>query len=262
MAIDEAIFRESIRGASPPTLRFYGWLAPTLSLGHFQELEQEVDGEACRRLGVGIIRRPTGGKAVLHDRELTYAVIAGENTPPFPPDILETYRIISRCVAAGLAAVGITAALKGDGRQDAADRLRASCFSFPSRHELLAAGRKICGAAQIRSHGAFLQHGALLTAFDPRRTCEVILPHRNVEEQIGRLRRSVTTVGEQAGREIGEETLSRHLLAAFAELLGVRFAEGGLTADEEALKERLMVNKYGTDRWNREGRNGEWISAL
>lgn len=262
MAIDEAIFRESIRAGNAPTLRFYGWLRPTLSLGHFQDFGREVDEEACLRLGIGIIRRPTGGKAVLHDRELTYAVIAGEDVPPFPPDILETFRIISRCVAAGLAAIGIEAALKGSGRQDTADRLRASCFSFPSRHELIAGGRKICGAAQIRSHGAFLQHGSLLTAFDPVRTCAVILPHGDGEEQIRRLRQSVTTVGEQGGREIGEEPLSRFLQEGFERQLGIRFAAGELTPAEEGLKAELMAKKYGRQRWNREGRSMEWTSAL
>jgi len=262
MAVDEAIFRECIRGGRGPTLRFYGWRAPTLSLGHFQDLEREVDAGACERLGIGIIRRPTGGKAVLHDQELTYAVIAGASSPLFPPSILETYRIISRCIAAGLAALGIETALTGAGRQEAGDRLRASCFSFPSRHELTAAGRKICGAAQVRSQGAFLQHGALLMGFDPRLTCEIILPHRKGEEQLDRLRRSVTTVGEQAGREIDAETLSGHLREGFEAVLGVRFEAGGLTAAEERLKEQLMANKYGADRWNREGRNMEWISAL
>ena len=84
MAVDEAVFRESIRKKAPPTLRFYGWRVPALSIGYFQDYEKEVDDEACRRFGVEVVRRPTGGKAVLHEQELTYAVIAGADSPLFP----------------------------------------------------------------------------------------------------------------------------------------------------------------------------------
>lgn len=262
MAIDEAIFRESIRGKNFPTLRFYGWRAPALSIGYFQDFEKEVDIEACKRFGIDFIRRPTGGKAVLHDRELTYAVIAGEDSPLFPPDILKTYRIISRCIAAGLAGVGIMAEMKGEGRADSEERFHSSCFSFPSRYELLASGRKICGSAQMRSHGAFLQHGALLMAFDPLLTCSVMLPHGDMEKQVNRLQSSVTTVGEQVGAEIGEESLCRAIQEGFERILGVRFEEGRLTPEEEALKSELMAKKYGSDSWNREGGKAEWISEL
>lgn len=262
MAVDEAVFRESIRGRNSPTLRFYGWRTPALSIGYFQEYEHEVDSEACKRFGIDFIRRPTGGKAVLHDRELTYAVIAGEDSPLFPPDILKTYRIISGCIAAGLATVGITVEMKDDGRAAAEDRLRSSCFSFPSRYELLAGGRKICGAAQMRSHGAFLQHGALLMGFDPVLTCAVMLPHGDIEMQARRLLNSVTTVGEQAGEAIGEERLCGALREGFERVLGVRFEEGTLTPEEEALKTELMAKKYTSDSWNREGGKTEWISGL
>jgi len=262
MAVDEAIFRESIRGKTTPTLRFYGWLNPALSIGYFQDFGKEVDIEACRRLGIDFIRRPTGGKAVLHDRELTYAVIAGEDSPLFPPDILQTFRIISRCIAAGIAEVGIMAEMKGEGRAVSEERLRSSCFSFPSRYELLASGRKICGAAQMRSHGAFLQHGALLMAFDPVLTCTVMLPHGDMEKQVNRLQNSVTTVEEQVGVEVSEERLCRAIQGGFERVLGIRFEAGGLTPEEEALRAELMVKKYGTDSWNREGGKVEWISGL
>ncbi|MBE0556809.1 MAG: lipoate--protein ligase family protein, partial [Proteobacteria bacterium] len=203
MAVDEAIFRERIRTKAPPTLRFYGWRTPAVSVGHNQDA-REIDIAACRGLGIAIVRRPTGGKAVLHERELTYAVIAGDDVPPFPPDILETYRIISDCIGAGLAVCGIRAEMQSDGRGEAAATLSNSCFAFPSRYELLVGGRKICGAAQVRSCGVFLQHGALLLAFDPVRTCALMLPHRDRAEQVERLRNSVTSVGEHAGPEADE----------------------------------------------------------
>ncbi|MCX5819322.1 MAG: biotin/lipoate A/B protein ligase family protein [Deltaproteobacteria bacterium] len=261
MAVDEAVFRENIRKKAP-TLRFYGWRVPALSIGYFQDYEKEVDSEACRRFGVDIIRRPTGGKAVLHEQELTYAVIAGADSPLFPPDILKTYRVISNCIAKGLAEVGIRAEMKADGRQAPGGTLRSSCFFFPSRYELLVGGRKICGSAQMRSRGVFLQHGSLLLRFDPLRTCAVMLPHRDLERDADLLRNSVTSVGEQAGPLIDEENLCRVLREGFEQTLGIRIREGPLTPEEEGLRDELMMKKYGSEGWNREGRKSEWISGL
>ena len=260
MAVDEAVFRVHIRRKNPPTLRFYGWRVPALSIGYFQDYEKEVDSGACRRFGVEIIRRPTGGKAVLHEQELTYAVIAGADSPLFPPDILKTYRVISNCIARGLAEVGIRVEMKTDGRQAPDGTLRSSCFSFPSRFELLVGGRKICGSAQMRSHGAFLQHGSLLLTFDPLRTCAVMLPHRERDADL--LRNAITSVGEQAGPLIDEESLCRVLREGFEQVLGIRFREGPLTPEEEGLRDELMTKKYGSEGWNREGRKSEWISDL
>jgi lipoate-protein ligase A len=262
MAVDEAVFRENIRKKSPPTLRFYGWKVPTLSIGYFQDYGKEVDDDACRRFGVEIVRRPTGGKAVLHEQELTYAVIAGSDSPLFPPDILKTYRLISDCIAKGLTEVGIRAEMKTDERRAPDGTLRSSCFSFPSRYELVVGGRKICGSAQMRSHGVFLQHGSLLMAFDPLRTCAVMLPHRDMERDADLLRNAVTSVGEQAGSPVDEEGLCRVLRGGFEQVLNIRFREGRLTPEEEELVDELMTKKYGGEGWNREGRRSEWISGL
>jgi lipoyl(octanoyl) transferase len=261
MAVDEAIFREHTRTKVPPTLRFYGWRTPAVSIGHFQDARREIDIDACQERGIDLVRRPTGGKAVLHEKELTYAVVAGSDSACFPPDILETFRIISRCVIAGLAACGIHAQMKAAGRTTAGQDLDTACFSYPSRYELLVDGRKICGAAQMRSHGAFLQHGALLMEFDPDRTCAVMLPHRNRDEQRDRLRTLVTSVREHARQSVDEETLCRHLRDGFAQILGIRFHEGALTPEEERLKDDLLMVKYGNEQWNREG-GMRWMSGL
>ena len=262
MAIDEAVFRKNIRGESPPTLRFYGWRSPALSIGYFQDYRKEVDDEACRKFGVEVVRRPTGGKAVLHERELTYAVVAGADTGLFPPDILKTYLVIGRCLAEGLAGVGIRAEMKEDGRRPPDGALQSACFSFPSRYELLVGDRKICGSAQMRSQGAFLQHGSLLTAFDPLRTCEIMLPHRRLEKEADRLRNAVTSVGEQAGPALDEESLRRAIREGFERTLGIRLRDGMLTPGEQALRDELVEKKYGREEWNREGKRGEWISGL
>jgi lipoyl(octanoyl) transferase len=262
MAVDEALFRVHIRRKNPPTLRLYGWLSPALSIGYFQDYEKEVDDAACRRFGVEVVRRATGGKAVLHESELTYAVIAGADSSLIPADILASYRVISGCIASGLARIGIHTRMKEDGRQATDGTLRSSCFSSPSRYELLVGERKICGSAQMRSQGVFLQHGSLLTAFDPLRTCAVMLPHRDAAGYADLLRHSVTSVGEQAAAAVKEESLCRHLQEGFEAMLGIRFREGQLTPEEEELRDELMAKKYGNEGWNREGRKNEWISDL
>jgi lipoate-protein ligase A len=260
MAIDEALFRKAIGEKSPPTLRFYGWQRPTVSLGRFQDVRREIDLEACRHLDMDVIRRPTGGKAVLHEQELTYAVVAADGSPPFPADILGTYRLISACIARGLATAGITAKMKAEGRAQPEGTTPAACFAHPSQYELLVEGRKICGSAQMRSQGAFLQHGSLLMTFDPRRTVAVLPPHPDPCGRIESLRNSVTAVGEYVP-SMDVETLHRLLEEGFRQELGVRIEEGSLTPEEEALKDELRMKKYCTDGWNLEGRK-PWNSGL
>ena len=256
MAIDEALFREASARRSPPTLRLYGWLKPAISLGRFQDADQEIDADACNRLGIEVVRRLTGGKTVLHDAEVTYSVAAGDNCDRFPRDILGTYCLISTCVAQGLKAIGIKAEMSPAGRQAGAGASSSACFAHSSHYELLAGGRKICGAAQYRSGGSFLQHGALLLDFDAEKTAAVFPPHPDPKGWVRRLARSVTSLGEQAPG-IDSETLCRVLVEGFEQVLGVSFLAGFLTPGEEALKETLLRTKYRLDRWNLEG-NGAW----
>lgn len=255
MAADEAIFLQSRDRTSPPTIRFYTWLAPAVSIGYFQQIDRDIDLSACRKRSVDIVRRPTGGKAVFHEHDLTYAVVGREQRDEFPADILGTYRTISRCLIRGLFELGIEARMAEDGRKLPEMPASASCFSAPSRYELLVKGRKICGSAQVRSHGAFLQHGSLLLDFDLRQTSEILLPHQDGRDrQIMHLRKSVTSLREQGVSFPDMETLCRIMKAGFEAVLGVRLEEGALTPAEEALKGRLLRDKYTNDQWNLKGR--------
>jgi len=245
MAIDEAIFREVQRSGGPPTIRLYGWTSPAVSIGYFQHIDREIDLEACRQGGVAVVRRPTGGKAVYHDDDLTYAVIAGENDTLFPPTILETYRVISSCLVQGLRKFGLEAMLAEEVREPGKGSLVASCFSVPSLHELLVQGRKICGSAQMRSRGVFLQQGSLLMSFDPEKTCDIMLPHREPRaNQVQALQEKVTSLYEHLPRSVTREDVCQSLIEAFQEGWAVSFAEGSLTAEEEKLKDHLLATKY------------------
>lgn len=247
MAIDEAVFREVQDRRSPPTIRFYGWSRPSVSIGYFQDLRGEVDLDACRRLGVDVVRRPTGGKAVLHGSDLTYAVIARQEEPFFPSGILPTYLAISRCLSRALRDWGIPVDYAEEGRPTGGELLAASCFAKPSRYELLVNARKICGSAQARSRGAFLQHGSILIDFDALRSAEVLRGTGGEHERVRMLAASVTCIRDF--QPVDGETplrLSRSLEEAFRGEWGIRPATAGLTERERALAERIGRERHSS----------------
>ncbi|HPC03200.1 MAG TPA: biotin/lipoate A/B protein ligase family protein [Syntrophales bacterium] len=263
MAVDEALFRIQERRRMPPTLRFFGWTVRTVSLGYFQDTRREVDLEACRASGVPVVRRPTGGKAVIHDRDLCYSVTGRSELPEFSGGLMPTYRLIGRCLARGLAGAGVAVSMPGDEEdaEGAAGR-DAFCFASASRYELLVGGRKICGSAQSRSRNAFLQQGSVLIHFDGdlpsrflRRTPGVL------PGAAGNLGDHVTSLSGEGVRGMDGEGLAARLLAGFEEVLGVPVKEGTLTEEEASLARELREGKYGSDAWNVEGRGREWMSA-
>jgi len=298
MAIDESILEAVRQGQSPPTLRLYTWRPACLSIGRFQRAARSVDWDALASLGYGFVRRPTGGRAVVHDDELTYAVIAnvtelaggssisdaddseGESSgigigtgtrTGTGTGVLDTYLALSRGLAAGLARMGIPAELAprdagrahrgcgrgGDSRSGTDSRGRvggsAACFDSPSAYELLAAGRKIVGSAQVRRGSTFLQHGSI----------PISMNFAAVEAAMGMpkgsgadLSRCVATVGEfVAGfpMDISPEQLIAQLAEAVATGLMSEVMEvaqpGELTRVELELASQLRA-KYQSDDWS------------
>jgi lipoate-protein ligase A len=255
MAIDEALFRVHQREGGAPVLRFFGWQGPAVSLGYFQDAEAEIDCPYCRERGIKIVRRPTGGKAVLHGGDLTYSLIAREDTPLFSPDVVETYRTISGCIIRGLAKSGIGVQIVEEGR-DGIGSAAGFCFATPYKNELLAGGRKICGSAQVRARGVFLQHGSVLIDFDPLVAGAAIGKRGDLGQRVREIEAAVTSIREVTGGDIGMDGLCRNIAAGFEEVMRVRLIEGTLSAGEEALKIRLLRDKYLRDEWNMKGRGG------
>ncbi|HZG75566.1 MAG TPA: lipoate--protein ligase family protein, partial [Paenibacillus sp.] len=165
MAADEAMMLAVGAGAAPPTLRFFGWSPATLSIGYFQKAEDEVLLEEVRRRGLGFVRRPTGGRAVLHDAEVTYSIVVPEGYPGLPTSVTESYRVLSEGLVHGFRALGLEAELVSD-KGKYAEAGSAACFDSPSWYELVVDGRKVAGSAQLRKHGAVLQHGSILLDLD------------------------------------------------------------------------------------------------
>ncbi|MDD5475735.1 MAG: lipoate--protein ligase family protein [Syntrophales bacterium] len=255
MAVDEAVFRESVLSGGPPTLRFYLWKRPVVTIGYGQDVVAEVNLEFCGERNIDIIRRPTGGKAVYHDAELTYSVVASQARPPFKEDIVTTYRAIAACLILGLDRLGIAAELAERGLPDVKDSLEGCCFAVPYRNELLVEGAKICGSAQARSRGHFLQHGSILIDFDALTTSRVMTHTKSDEkDRVRYLERAVTCVRKHAKREFNEETLAHVIGEGFEEEMNMKLQEEELTLNEQTLKKKLLSGKYLTQKWNLEGR--------
>jgi len=250
MAIDEAIFRETIKDKKKPTIRFYGWHPAAVSIGYFQDPQKELNIEKCGNMGVDIVRRLTGGKAVFHDDEITYSVIAGVGEKSFPADILGTYKVISDCLVQGLAYLGIKANLAKACRSMKNMELESCCFAIPSRNELLVAGRKICGSAQMKTKDGFLQHGSLLLTFNPVKALSVILPF-STPEHLAKLSKTVAAINEGISDPIETKEICDSLKRGFADALGVQIIEEPLTPSEIILKNEL-IKKYEDLNWNTE----------
>ncbi len=252
MAMDEAVFRVRQRSQMPPTLRFYSWRSPAVSVGYFQDIEKEIDHAFCAGENLDIVRRPTGGKAVLHEDDLTYSVISGEGDPLFPPDVLGTYRVVSRCLTRGFAEIGLGVRMALGGRNGRGD---ASCFASPSRYELLVGERKICGSAQVRSRGSFLQHGSILLDFAPEKNAAFLKTADGDRQKLVKsLRASVTSLREELGTAADPAELGALFQRAFSVALGVDLQPGALSSEEERLMARLLTTKYSDPMWNLKGR--------
>jgi lipoate-protein ligase A len=243
MAIDEALWRGRQAGTSPPTLRFFAWSPPAVSLGYGQPLNADVDAVACRALGVGLVRRPTGGSAIYHDgpeRELTYSVAADAADLGVTADLLETYKWIGAALRRGLNALGAGAELVpiigGEGPSP------AFCFARTGRYEIEVGGRKIVGSAQRRQGSCFLQHGSVLLGVDEDRL-RTVFPTTHAPLS------TMTTLEHALGRRPPWTEVARALTDAFAAEHGLRLAPGGLLREERERVDELVCRRYGTDVW-------------
>jgi lipoate-protein ligase A len=256
MAIDEAILHALADGVGRPTLRLYQWAPPCLSLGYNQHYN-EVDEAACARLGYSWVRRPTGGRAILHTDELTYSVIAPVGDPRVDGGILESYRRLSTGLLAGLRALG------ADVFQAQSEKVRNSqkggvCFDTPSNYEITVGGKKLVGSAQVRRRRMVLQHGTLPLTGDLARifTClRVTEPGsdgRSVSVDWGDwLLARACTLEQALGREVSFHEAADALAQGFASALVLRLDPSDLTQDERILVERLRREQYASDDWNR-----------
>ena len=237
MALDEALLLGRLRYGSPPTLRFFAWSPPTISLGYGQRLDGRIDERAAEDLGLGLVRRATGGSAILHegpDLEITYSVAAGAGDFEGAGDLLDTYRWIGAGLLAGLRALGAPVDMVPVQPSDLA-AMPAFCFARTGSFELEVDGKKLVGSAQ-RRQGA--EPGRLRRVFPGER-----------DPLAG-----MTTLEAVLGRRPSFDAVAEALAEGFRCAHGLTLTPGGLSEDETALRAMLEREKYATDEWTRSGR--------
>jgi len=286
MAIDEAILWAVAEGESLPTLRLYGWQPPCLSIGYSQSMEGEVDVDRCREAGVDFVRRPTGGRSILHADELTYSVVAPQAEPRVAGGVIESYHRLSAGLVGGLRSLGVEACqaltptppappsppsippnsggearegspvppsprvgrggLGGRGAQSAA------CFDVPSSYEITVGGKKLVGSAQVRKKRVVLQHGSLPLEGDIARIFDFLrVPSEEKRGELKQeLRARATSLELALGYSVPFEEVARHLAIGFAQALNLRLIPGRLSEHELALAEKLRREKYAAREWN------------
>jgi lipoate-protein ligase A len=265
MAVDEVLWRGRRAGTAPPTLRFYAWLPPTVSLGYGQSLAErpgfagprsagdlggpsraphaEVAQDVCRALGVGLVRRPTGGSAIYHDgpeRELTYSVAATNDDLGVGTDLLASYRWIARALARGLRDLGAPVEIVERRREYGP--VPAFCFARTGTYELELDGRKIVGSAQRRHGKSFLQHGSIVLGLDVARVTAIFPATPDPAASVAALEHAL-------GRRPEWDACVSAIVAAFEAEHGLDLRPGGLTAEEAAQVDTLAREKYATDAW-------------
>jgi lipoyl(octanoyl) transferase len=240
MAVDEHLLH--LAGASPRTfLRFYRWARPTASLGYSQEAARVVDVEFCRTHGIDIVRRLTGGKLVLHDREVTYS-IASADTAVFTDTVRDSYRLISQGLLRGLALMGLTARL-AESSPPHYVKGTMPCFAFPARDEIEIGGLKIAGSAQKRTGPLFLQHGSIPLEKDEALLAAVARPGESPESP------GMTSLSEALGRPVDFDAAVGPLVQGLADFFGVAFERFALGPDDRAAVGRLEASRYASDDW-------------
>ena len=249
MAVDEAVLEHAGRGDALSTLRLYAWDPPCLSLGHAQPFA-DVDIPRLESHGWEVVRRITGGRAILHTDELTYSVTGPVDEPNLAGTVLESYNRLARALLAAVQDLSLPVEMK-EGKADSNGQSNPVCFEVPSTYEITVNGKKLIGSAQARRKDGVLQHGSLPLTGDLTRICRALaFPDEEARETaMQRLLARATTVETVLGRGEGWETAAQAFIRAFEAQLGLEFEAGELTGSELARAEELVREKYAHPAW-------------
>ena len=235
MAMDEAVLTELQHKRSTPLLRIYKWIPPTITIGYFQPA-RDIDFDRCRDDGIGIVRRLTGGRAVLHNEELTYSILfTNEDFQPFRKKELFTF--IARCLLDSLKSLGISSRIAEKSRGDLKS---ADCFAAPAQFEIEATEGKLIGSAQVIKDGVVLQHGAIPLTGSYTAISKYL-------KGVGGSVKNASSLHRASGLNIGEHDLLRALKQGFGGHL--LLDEGAFTKREEEKTLTLAKEKYPSDEW-------------
>ncbi|MEL0538892.1 biotin/lipoate A/B protein ligase family protein [Staphylococcus debuckii] len=254
MAMDEALLNFVSRGEIDPVIRFYTWNPATLSIGYFQRLQKEIDIEKVKEKGYGLVRRQTGGRGVLHDKELTYSVIVPESHPEMPKTVTEAYRVISQGLLEGFKELGFETYFAVPRSKEEREKLKqprsSVCFDAPSWYELVVEGRKIAGSAQTRQKGVILQHGSILKDIDVDDLFDMFIfkNERLKEKMKNAFTDKAVAINDISDTEVTLEQMEKAFEKGFQKGLNINFKPLELTeAQKEEIKE--IEAKYKSDEW-------------
>ena len=251
MAVDEALLESAIAGDQPPTLRLFSWDPACLSIGYAQPIS-EVDLDLVARSGYSYVRRPTGGRAILHIDELTYSVTAPLSHPLMDGGILPSYQRISSAFIRFLDDLGLKASAKEMIPSNGIQPPEAICFEVPSNYEITIEGKKIIGSAQARRKTGVLQHGSIPLFGDIGRITTVLSypSELNRNSAYERVKSRAMTIQDALGRKLTIESAADRLIQAFQDSLGVNFSRMELTDVELENAREIQKNKYAHSAWN------------
>lgn len=242
MGVDEAL---AMQCGDHPVLRLYGWDGSALSIGYFQRAG-EIDVAACRRSSIRLVRRPTGGRAVFHQQDVTYSVVLPLRPPWRECSIPESYRRLNACLQSGLERLGLPAR-ESIRPAHAPYPPSPFCFSSVARHELLVGDRKVIGSAQRRFPRAILQQGTILLDFDPSSLLALLRPDKRAAAA-GSLA-AIGSLREALGSLPNRHDVEAAIREGFSRVMGVEFVEGRLEPEELRLASHLAASRYASDSW-------------
>lgn len=250
MAVDEAILEAARSGRVLPTLRLYAWEPACISLGYAQEIS-DVDLNKLDARGWEIVRRPTGGRAILHTDELTYSVTGPEGEPRLAGDILASYQRLSMAIQTALETLEVAVQAQPKELVQKAPNTEPVCFEIPSNYEITINGKKLVGSAQARKKGGVLQHGTLPLYGDLTRITDVLV-FEEEERRAGvaeRLLGRASTVESALGYLVTWEQAAEAFETGFSNTLNLTFEPGEVTPEEIDRAKELEEIKYGNLEW-------------
>lgn len=241
MAIDEAMLQLHVPGQSQPTLRLYQWSPPAVSLGYFQK-RHSIDLDACRERGLDVVRRATGGRAVLHENDLTYSVVA-DSMQGIPSSLDAAYRMLCKGLLAGFRLLGFEAEL---GKEKARSPQADICFTRAAIGDIVYQGRKFVGSAQTWQGLSLLQHGSIV--LEPQdETWSAIVRTDSRESLREKLKSRIVSLREILGRRINPGEVKWAIGIGMAEALQVELQTGKLSRREWALAREIASAKAFTE---------------
>jgi lipoate-protein ligase A len=233
MAIDRAVMLSHSKESVPPTVRFYGWNPPAISIGYFQSLTDEVEIDICKKLNIDYVRRITGGGAVFHEDELTYSIVISESHPSIPRNILKSYGRICGAIIRGLSHIGIES-------------------EYSPINDIISNGKKISGNAQTRKIKTVLQHGTVLSDVNVDKMFSVLkVPNEKIKDKmINNIKERVTSIKHILGNEPSLDEIAYAMKNGFEEEFNIELKQGNLTKEEIEITKKFEKECFGSYDWN------------